>query len=69
MRKIRGYSYSEVDTQMALHGLSETLAEAGIAEEDVISVQRIWNDDPMTINGSKRDEDKAWVTMIAYCWA
>ncbi len=68
MRKIRSIDFTDVDTQMCLHEISEKLPALGISEEDVISIQRIWNDKPNKINW-RSEGDMGNVTIFVFYWS
>ena len=68
MRKLNWIDYTDVDTQQCLLAINEKLAELGISEEDVISSQRVWNEDPVKIYPPRGQEDKGYVTMFVFYW-
>jgi hypothetical protein len=69
MRKIKFLDYTNIDTQMCLVGINEALAKLGVKEEDVISIQWVWNDNPVPISPSLGPDDKGWVTLFVYYWS
>ena len=69
MRKIKFLDYTNIDTQMCLVGINEALAKLGVKEEDVISIQWVWNDNPVPISPSLGEDDKGWVTLFVYFWS
>lgn len=69
MRKIKSLDYTDIDTQMCMVGINEALAKMGVLEEDVISIQRVWNDNPVSISPSLGHDDKGWVTIFIYYWS
>jgi hypothetical protein len=68
MRQMRSLDYTDVDTQQCLIKLSEILEARGIQEQDVISVQRFWNDSPVPITGSNRSQEGN-VTIFIFYWS
>jgi hypothetical protein len=50
-------------------GINEALAKLGVKEEDVISIQWVWNDNPVPISPSLGPDDKGWVTLFVYYWS
>jgi hypothetical protein len=68
MRKLSWFDISDVDTQQCLIAFNERADELGIKEEDIISVQRVWNDDPHRIILGNGKEEDANVTLYIFYW-
>jgi hypothetical protein len=68
MRKIRWVDVSDVDTQKCLLAFNDRSHELGIKEEDVISVQYVWNDNPAGIYTGTSRTEKANVTLFIFYW-
>jgi len=69
MRKIRWIDVTDVDTQMCLHQINENLLKLGISENDIISIQRIWNENPHNISPTRSGDDKGHVTLFVFYWS
>lgn len=68
MRPMKWLDYTDVDTQQCLMKVTQRLDALGVKEQDVISVQRFWNDNPDPIIGSGRAKEGN-VTIFVFYWS
>jgi hypothetical protein len=61
MRKINWLDYTGVDTQVCVIEVNKRLPEMGVDDEDIISIQRQWNDPPVGTSGN--------VTLFVFYWS
>lgn len=68
MRKIRGLNCTHVDTERCLSLISQKLADLGVQEQDVISLQTIFSTDGPPMDVGRGHTEKANTTMYVYYW-
>jgi hypothetical protein len=68
MRRMKWLDYTDEDTQQCLINIHERLGALGVSEQDVISVQHVWNDDPVPIIGGDQPKHGN-VTIFVFYWS
>lgn len=69
MRSLKHVDVTGTDTQSCLIEISKCLSERGIAEDDIISIQRQWNEDASRLQGNKSSAETASVTVFVFYWS
>jgi hypothetical protein len=67
VRKLKWLDITNIDTQHCLVAFNEQSHKLGIKETDVVSVQYIWNENPVDFSDGIH-KGKANVTLFIFYW-